>query len=87
MLLYGDLSSQTLDNFSIIVEKIFAPLLSNPLNQCRWPIELQHDVTEKFNDLMESVTVVVGNMSNKTFLPLPMNIDRVLEFGEQIVDG
>lgn len=87
MLLYGDLSSQTLDNFSIIIEKIFAPLLSNPLNQRRWPIELQHDVMEKFNDLMESVTVVMGNLSNKTFLPLPINIDRVLEFGEQIIDG
>lgn len=87
MLLYGDLSSQTLDNFSIIVEQIFAPLLSNPSNQCRWPIELKHDVTEKFNDLLESVAVVKGNLSNKTFLPLPLNIDRALEFGEQIIDG
>lgn len=87
MLLYGDLSPQTLDNFSIIIEAIFAPLLSNPMNQHGWPIELQHDVTEKFNDLLESVAVVKGNLSNKTFLPLPMNIDRVLEFGEQIIDG
>lgn len=87
MLLYGDLSSQTLDNFSIMVEQIFAPLLSNSLNQSWWPIELQHDVMEKFNDLMESVTIVKGSVSNKTFLPLPMNIDRVLQFGEQIIDG
>lgn len=87
MLLYGDLSSQTLENFSIIIEEIFAPLLSNPLNQGTWPIELQHDVTEKFNDLMESVAVVKGNLTNKTFLPLPMNIERVLEVGEQIING
>lgn len=87
MLLYGDLSSQALDMFSIIVKEIFAPLLSNPLNQIRWPIELQHDVTQKFDNLIESVAVVKGNLSNKTFLPLPMNIDRVLEFGEQIIDG
>lgn len=87
MLLYGDMSPQILDNFSILINEIFAPLLTNLLNRIDWPNELKDDIATKFHDLTESVAVVKGKLNHKTFLPLPLNMSEVLVVGQQIVEG
>lgn len=87
MLLYGDISSSTLDTFNVLIDEIYGSLLNNPLNQNAWPKLLQKDVSDKFYEVLENVAVVMGNLSNKTFLPLPMNIKEFTETVEQIVLG
>lgn len=87
MLLYGDISSNTLDTFNILIDEIYGSLLNNPLNQNAWPKILQKDVSDKFYDVLESVAFVMGNLCNKTFLPLPMNAKEFTETVEQIVLG
>lgn len=87
MLLYGDISSNTLDTFTVLIDEIYGSLLNNPLNQSEWPKFLQKDVSDKFYDVLENVAVVMGNLSNKTFLPLPMNLKEFTETVEQIVLG
>lgn len=87
MLLYGDISSNTLDSFTILIDEIYGSLLNNPLNQCAWPKLLQKDVADKFYEILESVAVVKGFLNNKTFLPLPMNVKEFTETVEQIVLG
>lgn len=84
ILVYGDMSTNTLDGFAILISEIFGSLISNPLNQRQWAKPLSIDVQNKFNDIVESVTIV---KSNKTFLPLPMNGQRFNEIIEQIAIG
>lgn len=87
MLLHGDISSNALEHFSIIIGEIFAPLLNNPLNQINWPKLLKNDMIEKFHNVLENVAVVKGTLNNKTFLPLPINIQEVLDDSESIING
>lgn len=44
-------------------------------------------MTEKFYEILENVAIVKGNLTNKTFLPLPMNVEQFSEMVEQIVLG
>lgn len=87
MLLYGDISSNTLETFTVLIDEIYGSLLNNPLNQNAWPKLLQKDVSEKFYEVLESVAVLRGSLSHKTFLPLPMNVKEFTETVEQIVLG
>lgn len=87
MLLYGDISSNTLDTFSVLIDEIFGALLNNPLNQKLWPKLLTRDISENFFDALENVAVVKGYLCNKTFLPLPMNSKAFSETVEQIALG
>lgn len=84
VLLFGDVSSHHLGSFNVIMDEIFAPLLNNSMNQM-WPKLLRDDIASKFHDVGESVAVVLGNLNNKTYLPLPINISEVLEKGERIL--
>lgn len=84
MLVYGDMSTNTLESFSILIGDIFGALLSNPLNQRQWAEPLSKDLLDKFNQTVENVAIV---KSNKTFLPLPINGHRLNEIIEQIVLG
>lgn len=87
MLLWGDMSPNTLDTFTVLIDGIYGALLNNPLNQNVWPKFCSKDVGEKFHEILDSVAVVKGYLSNKTFLPLPMNGKEFTETVEQIVLG
>lgn len=87
MLLYGDMSSNTLDTFTILIDEILGSLLNNPLNQNQWPKLVTKDISDKFSEVMENVAILKGNLSNKTFLPIPMNVQEFTETVEQIVLG
>lgn len=87
MLLFGDISSNTLDTFRILIDEIFGTLLNNSMNQNAWPKLLQKDVLDKFHEVLENVAIVMGNLSNKTCLPLPINVNEFTEMVEQIVLG
>lgn len=83
----GDYSAQTLEYFNGLLEDLFVPLLMNPLNQNDWPKMLKRDIYEKCHELAERVTVIRGNISNKTVLPLPMNIDEIIKIVEGVLAG
>lgn len=87
MILYGDMSSNTLDTFTILIDEILGSLLNNPLNQNQWPKLVTKDISDKFSEVMENVAILKGNLSNKTFLPIPMNVKEFTETVEQIVLG
>lgn len=87
MLVYGDISSNTLDTFTVLIDEIYGSLLNNPLNQNVWSKLLQKDVSDKFYEVLENVAVVMGNLGNKTFLPLPTNVKEFTETVEQIALG
>lgn len=87
MLIYGDISSNTLNAFTILINDVFGSLVNNSLNQKQWPKLLAKEISEKFYEILENVAVVKGNLTNRTFLPLPMNVTRFSETVEQLVLG
>lgn len=87
MVIYGDISSNTLNAFTMLINDVFGSLLNNLLNQKSWPKLLAKEISEKFYEVLENVAVVKGNQTNRTFLPLPMNVDTFSETVEQIVLG
>lgn len=87
MVIYGDVSSNTLNAFTMLINDVFGSLLNNVLNQKSWPKLLAKEISEKFYEVLENVAVVKGNQTNRTFLPLPMNVDTFSETVEQIVLG
>ncbi|KAM3592376.1 uncharacterized protein V6R79_017533 [Siganus canaliculatus] len=76
-LVYGDLSSAPLDQFSALVEEILAPLLSNSRNQTEWPQVVSQDVRRHVHSLKTNVFVVSGLVRGQTLLPFPADSDRV----------
>lgn len=87
MVIYGDISSNTLNAFTMLINDVFGSLLNNLQNQKSWPNLLAKEISEKFYAVLENVAVVKGNQTKRTFLPLPMNVEKCSETVEQIVLG
>lgn len=87
MVIYGDISSNTLNAFTMLINDVYGSLLNNLLNQKSWPKLLAKEISDKFYEVLENVAVVRGNQTNRTFLPLPMNVGTFSETVEQIVLG
>lgn len=86
-LIYGDISSQMLDCLSVTLESIYFPLFANKLNQMTWPDLVKDDISQRFHELRECVSVVKGKIQNETILPMPFNTDEIVGIGEDILDG
>lgn len=71
----------------MLINDVFGSLLNNSLNQKSWPKQLAKEISQKFYEVLENVAIVKGNQTNRTFLPLPMNVDTFSETVEQIVLG
>ncbi|XP_029978186.1 dynein axonemal heavy chain 9 [Sphaeramia orbicularis] len=76
-LVYGDLSSSPLDQFSALVQEVVVPLLSNSRNQSAWPQVLSQDVQRHIHSLRTNVHVVSAQVQGKTLLPLPAGSESV----------
>uniref|UniRef100_A0A3Q2SZQ2 Dynein axonemal heavy chain 9 n=1 Tax=Fundulus heteroclitus TaxID=8078 RepID=A0A3Q2SZQ2_FUNHE len=73
-LVYGDLSSAPLDQFSALV---VAPLLSNMINHIKWPQVVSQDIRHHIHSLTTSLLVVSGQVRGKTLLALPAGVEKV----------
>ncbi|XP_072259280.1 dynein beta chain, ciliary-like [Pyxicephalus adspersus] len=76
-LTFGDLSYSPLDQLSVLVEEVVAPILSNPKNQQNWPQVLSQDVLRHVSSLKSNISVMVGQVRGKTLLPLPSGSEKV----------
>lgn len=85
--MYGDFSSHTLDCLAVALETIYFPLLANQLNQTEWPDLLKDDISHRFHELRECVSVVKGKIHNQTILPMPFNMEEIAAVGPDIVSG
>lgn len=86
-LIYGDISSQTLDCLSVTLEAIYFPLFANKLNQVSWPDSVKEDISHRFHELRECVSVVKGKIQNETILPMPFATGEIIGMGEEILAG
>lgn len=86
-LIYGDTTTtHSIEELSILVEEVYYPLLSNKQNQGEWTEGLQKDVESKIQVLRDIVSEVRGNLFNKTILPMPITINRLMELRHDIVE-
>ncbi|KAK2835022.1 hypothetical protein Q5P01_015506 [Channa striata] len=75
--LCGDLSYAPMDQFSVLIEEVVAPLLSNTKNHTDWPQVVSQDVLRHVHSLKANVFVVSGQVQGKTLLALPASSETV----------
>nr|XP_061808009.1 dynein axonemal heavy chain 9-like isoform X2 [Nerophis lumbriciformis] len=68
-LVCGDLSYKTLDQFSLLIEEVVAPLLSNSKNHTEWPQVVSQDVINLIHFIKSNMLVMSGKVQGKTLLP------------------
>ncbi|MBN3313097.1 DYHC protein, partial [Atractosteus spatula] len=76
-LLFGTVSLSLLEQVSSTVEKIFVPVLSNRRNHQGWPNFTSQDVSRHVESLRNRVSVVEGQRSGRTTLPIPTATARI----------
>lgn len=86
-LIYGDTTcSHAVEELAFLVEEVYYPLLNNKANQVTWPAELRKDVEKKVQCLRDVVSEAKGSILQRTVLPTPVALDRLMELREQILD-
>ena len=57
----GDLAPKTIDQLAALVDEIFVPLLSNPLNHTKWPTVVAQDIKKHVHSLKSTVYQVIND--------------------------
>lgn len=53
--LIGDLAPRLIDELAALVDEVFVPLLSNPLNHEGWPLVVSQDILKQIHSLKSTV--------------------------------
>lgn len=51
----GDLAPRLIDELASLVDEVFVPLLSNPLNHEGWPLVVSQDILKQIHNLKSTV--------------------------------
>lgn len=81
------MSSRPINDLSILVDEVFVPILSSPVNHKGWPGVVVQDVKAQLQTLRNSIAEVRGNIDNRTILPLPITINQVMSESGRILGG
>nr|CAD7453301.1 unnamed protein product [Timema tahoe] len=86
-LVFGDMAPKPVDELATLVEEVFVPLLSNPMNHKGWPKVAADDVIKHVHELKNAVYEVQGKISGQTMLPMPIGVERVYQVEQDLVDS
>ncbi|XP_034049709.1 dynein heavy chain 9, axonemal [Thalassophryne amazonica] len=78
-LLFGEMPPDPTAQFSVVLQQIVAPLLSNRSNQTDWPQTVSQDIMRSVDLLKSKAVVVSGQVKGKTVLPIPPALERMEE--------
>eukprot|EP00937_MAST-01D_sp_MAST-1D-sp2_P001625 g1625.t1 len=67
----SEVVGQPISQLRSLVESIYLPALSNPLNQTGLGDVLSKEILDRFHGFMDSVSITSGHMKGDTLLPLP----------------
>lgn len=84
---FGSISARPILDLSSLVDDIFVPVLTNPLNTAGWPEVVLKDVDSQLQTLRNNIAEVRGNIHNNTILPLPITINQVMGDSSTILSG
>lgn len=85
--MYGDLLANPLDNLAVLFDELVIPILNNPQNQKGWTNVIVNDVKTESQDFRDIITKMKGHMINRTILPLPICIEKVMEIAPMLAAG
>lgn len=85
-LIFGDLSTRSIDQLSSLVDEIFIPLLSNENNYKNWPDMVAHDVQKHIHSLKSTVHQVKGQVSGQTILAIPVGIEKIMKASNELLE-
>lgn len=55
VVILGDLAPRLIDELAALVDEVFVPLLSNPLNHEGWPLVVSQDILKQIHSLKSTV--------------------------------
>ncbi|KAL4703187.1 hypothetical protein ACJJTC_018259 [Scirpophaga incertulas] len=87
MLIFGDLAPRIIDELAALVDEVFVPLLSNPLNHEGWPLVVSQDILKQIHNLKSTVYEVKGKVNGQTVLPMPVGVELVHDAEKQVQRG
>ncbi|KAJ8736094.1 hypothetical protein PYW08_006750 [Mythimna loreyi] len=87
MVIFGDLAPRLIDELAALVDEVFVPLLSNPLNHEGWPLVVSQDILKQIHNLKSTVYEVKGKVNGQTVLPMPVGVELVHEAEKELLRG
>uniref|UniRef100_A0A672SZQ6 Dynein axonemal heavy chain 17 n=1 Tax=Sinocyclocheilus grahami TaxID=75366 RepID=A0A672SZQ6_SINGR len=72
----GDVCHSPLEQFSVLVEKVVEPVLSNARNHRDFPHVVSQDLMRHIHVLKNNVFVIAGQVKGKTHLPVPPGFEQ-----------
>lgn len=87
VLIVGDLATRTIDQLSCLVDEVFVPLLSNPVNHKGWPEMVAQDVEKHVHSLKSTVYQVQGQVSGQTVLPMPVGVEKAIKAAKELQEN
>lgn len=60
--LSGDLAPKLIDELASLVDEVYVPLLSNPINHEGWPLVMSKDILKQIHNLKNTVNEVIFNV-------------------------
>nr|XP_026486610.1 dynein beta chain, ciliary [Vanessa tameamea] len=87
MVIFGDLAPRLIDELAALVDEVFVPLLSNPLNHEGWPLVVSQDILKQIHNLKSTVYEVKGKVNGQTVLPMPVGVELVYEAEKGLLRG
>ncbi|XP_031848127.1 dynein beta chain, ciliary [Nomia melanderi] len=79
LLIPGDMAPNPIEELAVLVEDAYVPILSNPRNHVGWPEVARADVKQQIYNLRSIIWQVKGKITGQTLLPMPMDIQDILE--------
>ncbi|XP_011314378.1 dynein beta chain, ciliary-like [Fopius arisanus] len=79
MLIPGDMSPKPIEDFAVLMEEVYTPMLTNSENQERWPLFLRKDVEKRVHDMKNSIYELQGNINGETVLSMPLGIEKLFQ--------
>ena len=67
----GEMSPEPLQHLEQVVQQVYLPLLSNPLNQEGWGEVASKEIIDKLHGFLANVSITLGSTRGMTCLPLP----------------
>lgn len=66
-----DLSIDPLEHLERVIQEVYLPVLSNPLNQEEWGEVASKEIVDKLHSFLSDLSITIGQTRGETWLPLP----------------
>ncbi|ESO12478.1 hypothetical protein HELRODRAFT_155577 [Helobdella robusta] len=73
-IIFGDIGQSPIQQFSLFLEEVMLPILSNKKNCETWPRVIYEDIMQNVQELSSAAYVLSGLVKGRTLLPLPYNM-------------